>query len=97
VASRISATTVVHHQTGDDEHWTVLTGATVVAYCTTPDDAVRLAGTLNDARRIGDQYEQTTPYAALARPQSPAPKPIRCQGLTISSKAEVGASLPSAQ
>jgi hypothetical protein len=97
VASRISATTVVHHQTDDGEHWTVLTGATVVAYCTTPDDAVRLAGTLNDARRIGDQYEQTTPYAALGRMPPQAPKPIRCQGLTISSNPAAAVSSPSSR
>ena len=84
----------MHHQTDDGEHWTVLTGATVVAYCTTPDDAVRLAGTLNDARRIGDQYEQTTPYAALGRTPPPVPKPIRCQGLAISSKPAATASSP---
>jgi hypothetical protein len=95
VASRISATTVVHHQSDDDEHWAVLTGATVVAYCTTPDDAVRLAATMNDARRIGDQYEQTTPYAALGRMQPHTPKPIRCQGLTISSNPAAAASSPS--
>ena len=95
MASRISATTVVHQQTDDGEHWTVLTGATVVAYCTTPDEAVRLAGRLNDARRIGDQYEQTTPYAALRPTQPPAPKPVRCQGLAISSKPAVALSGPS--
>jgi len=74
---------VVHHRTGEDEHWTVLTGTTVVAHCTTFDQAAGLAETMNEAKRTGDEFDATKRYR-LPTPSIVAPaKPVRCQGLDI--------------
>ncbi len=86
MASPISATTVVHHQTDDGEHWTVLTGATVIAYCATLDQAADLADTLNDGKEIGDEFEQTRPYMRPGRSLLATLKRHPCRGLEISSK-----------
>jgi hypothetical protein len=80
----VSTATVAHHQTGDEEHWTVLKGSTVVAYCTTSDQAANLAAELNEAKRTGDRYEQTKVYMPLWRSDAAAWQRARCQGLEIS-------------
>src|SRR5437899_989795 len=77
----VSTATVAHHQTGDKEHWTVLKGTTVVAYCTTSDQAGDLAGTLNEAKRTGDRYEQSKVYMPLWRSDAAAWQRAQCQGL----------------
>lgn len=83
MASPISLTTVVHQRTGDNEHWTVLTGTTVVAHCTTFDQAAGLAEAMNDAKKVGDEFDATQRYRT-PRPSVVAPaKPVRCQGLDI--------------
>lgn len=64
----VSPTTVVHHRADDDEYWTVFTGTTVVAYCTTAEQARNLADTLNDAKQTGDQYVRTREYRPPRQP-----------------------------
>ncbi len=83
VASPISATTVVHHQSGEDEYWTVLTGSTVVAHCVSLEQASVLADTLNDAKRVGDAFDETRRYKAAPPPSAATARTARCQGLTI--------------
>jgi hypothetical protein len=86
VASPISATTVVHHMTNGEEHWTVLTGSTVVAQCTTLDQASELAAMMNEAKRTGDQFLPSTPCSAPRQSLATAPRVVRCQGLDVSPK-----------
>ncbi len=88
MASPISLTTVVHHRSGADEHWTVLTGTTVIAHCTTVDQATTLADALNDAKRIGDEFDATERYSTSVPSVAPPSKPVRCQGLEITPKSE---------
>lgn len=83
MASPISLTTVVHHRTGENEHWTVLTGSTVVAHCTTFDQAAGLAETMNEAKKTGDEFDATKRYRSPAPLVAAPARPVRCQGLDI--------------
>lgn len=83
MASPISLTTVVHHGTGENEHWTVLTGTTVVAHCTTFDQAAGLAETMNEAKKAGDEFDATKRYRPPASSVATPARAVRCQGLDI--------------
>lgn len=89
VVSPISATTVVHHHSGDDEYWTVLTGTTVVAHCITLEQASGLADSMNDAKRAGDEFDETRRYRPVSASLVAPPKPVRCQGLDITPRLQV--------
>ncbi len=57
--SPVSSATVTH---GDDGPWTVAVGTTIVAQCTSQDEAEQLADRLNAAKTTGDTFDRTHPY-----------------------------------